>query len=156
MCGKCSGIWRVHVPDPWMGSVPCPCTDSRLRVLYNDCASSIHLMSSSIPECTLCLPLGQCSRDTYRRQVGRQVGLCSYPDCPASRSFCLHLVPSHRLVSVSFLDYCLRGWPSGSRTQQLRSSPITLPGQVHGELSWLSTNLTAIYDMSSLLYFPFQ
>ena len=132
MCRKCSGIWRVHVPDLGRGRchVPAhtPGSGSSIMIVHPPFIS----FPPPSPECKLCLPLGQCSRDTYRRQVGRQVGLCSYPDCPASRSFCLHLVPSHCLVSVSFLDYCLRRWPSGSRTQQLRSSPITLPGQVHG------------------------
>ena len=43
MCDKRSGIWRVHVPD--LGQGQCL---SRLRVLYNYCASPSHLISSSI------------------------------------------------------------------------------------------------------------
>lgn len=45
VCKKCSGKWRVHAPGLGTGSALCPCTHSRLSVLYNYCASSSRLIS---------------------------------------------------------------------------------------------------------------
>lgn len=61
------------------------------------------------------------------RQAGRRGSSCSYPSCPASRSFSLRLVPSCRLVSFSLLDCCLLGQPSESWRQQPEIRPRHSP-----------------------------